>query len=289
MSERDATGILAIRPRLFAAIFAGVALLIVGMSWRAYQSVGVHLEARVFSELERHVSAAKRVLEAEARPSSPHELSRIAHELSAETELRISIIVADRGLVGDSAFKPGELSAIKEQVGYETMMRRPELRAAMDKGRARSRHFSELLEEEMLFAASALEFRAADGGITKAIVRVGLPAQVADAPPPELQQAVAVAALVLLVAAASIGGWLSSEASRHYQELIQQVASAAGQQDAPGWVPDAGNPNPARFGGLSRKLAEAVSTLTGERKLIGDVLNSLGEAVIAVDATSMNM
>lgn len=265
------------RARLFLAMLLLGVAVVATLALYAQTTVRTHMRARLNEELERHVAAASVVLQAKRPPVSLVDFDRLADETGNAIGVRVTFVNADGRVLGDSRLDLAEI----RQVGDHSD--RPEIIAALANGKGRARRFSVPMGEEMVYAAATVPYDAPDGTVPTIIARVSLPAKTADAPIDELTRALWVAAVLASALAAGLAGWLSFALSSKFRELVQQVRDAAGI-DAGELPSDEIEHVAGSFGRLAEELEATVGTLATERDRFGVVLDSLGEAVLAVDS-----
>lgn len=266
------------RARLFTAMFLLVCGVVASLGLYAQTTIKARLRANLDQELERYARAAREVLEARRPALSRVDLDALADEAGTSLGIRVSFIDAEGQVLGDSRV------ALPELAELDNHATRPEVRGALAGQVGKARRFSRTLGEDLEYVALAFEYDALDGSRPILIARVALPVELGDAPVDELTRAIWFAGIVALGLAAALAAWLTSVLSARFRSLAEQVRGAARLQDERSGVDDEVAHVAGSFGQLSATLEATVKTLANERDHFGAVLDSLGEAVLAVDA-----
>ncbi|MCA9700967.1 MAG: PAS domain-containing protein, partial [Myxococcales bacterium] len=230
-------------------------------------------EHRIEGELSRHARTASELLETAAPSWEPASIDPLADRLGKAMDARVTIIAAGGDVVGDSRLSVAEIAALENHGD------RPEVRNAGADSCGLSRRHSETLDTDMLYCAMALE----DGA---GYVRVATPLQAVDESVARLR-VILVAAGLLAVALAIGVGLLVSRLMYGKVRALMESARAMAEGDKERRLPVTGD----EFGGLagslnrvSAELERTVKELATERDLFEAVLQSMDEAVLAVDA-----
>lgn len=242
--------------------FAGGGLVLLENRLRSW--VDVRLQAGL-------LESARAVGVAVSSQDAAH-LSGFADDMGAALQGRVTLIDADGVVIGDSARTDAEMA---EMDNHGT---RPEVLAAHQVGVGVAHRFSETLQLEMLYVAVTSG---------SGVVRVAMPRTEQSALQQDLR------GLFLLSVLAGVGGALGMSlmagrwVSRDVQDLILQakrtVESGSGRLEVSGH-PRLGGLVDA-FNQLAASLEDTIRDRAVERDRLGSVLEGLGEAVIALDAT----
>lgn len=215
------------------------------------------------AELGRH-AAALALTFSKSHPDT-ESVSAMARAIGA----RVTLIAKDGAVQQDSAADPGRM---------ENHADRPEVRAAREAGAGRSRRRSATLERQMIYVAVPT----GDGGVLRAARSVT-----------DLNEALWRFRIMLFVAAFMglvVAGMMSLFASTLYAQAVEALVEGArglsgagrrrrirvGAEDELGSL--AGS-----FNRLADELEETVAELATERDRFSTVLDSLDDAVIALD------
>ena len=263
---------LGVRGKLFLASVALV-LVVVAVS-------GVYLErairgwthARIEAELRGHAQVIAAAL---ARGDAAPELDAAIDALAEPATARVTVIDRGGAVLGDSEFDAGALA------GLERHDDRPEVVAALAGGIGAAVRDSASVGVPMLYVAVPVRLGGDD-----AVVRVARPLREVEAAARRLRLALAVAGAIGLLGAVVISAVASHFLSRTLRSLVQDARQMAeggevhkiaiASQDEIGGL--AGSINR-----LADELESTVAALAVERSRFEAVLESLDEAVIAVD------
>ncbi len=244
-------------------------------------SVGLYLEAqlrgsleqRFTDELRRDVRSMEAVLDGVApgvpRPAEARaRLDPITDRFGAALETRVSVIGPVGNLLADSEV------ALEDLKGADDHSQRSEVIAARDGELGIARRHSATIGTDMLYVAE----RIGDG--SERVVRVAVPLAQIDAAVWQLRLTLLLAGLVALGAA----GILAVFASRLLSRSLQQLVATA--QDEAGTLLDGGSPEeePTSVNALADDLRRTVRLLGNERARFETVLETMGQAVLALDA-----
>jgi two-component system phosphate regulon sensor histidine kinase PhoR len=247
-------------------------------------AVGVYLEARlrgslhsrIRQELGRHARAVIEVLDATRTPAPSGDagveavraaLDPIADRFGAALEARVSVIGPDGRLLADSDLALVELSSAENHGD------RPEVVAAWAGEVGVARRHSSTVGSEMLYVAQQMH----DG--SGRVVRVSVPLSQVDDDVRQLRWSLALGGVAALVAAALLGLVASRLLSRSLQALV-----ATAQHEAGALAEPAGAEPPSSVDALADDLRRTVRLLGNERERFETVLETMGQAVLALDA-----
>lgn len=231
-------------------------------------------EQRIEDELSRHARTAQYLLEETDEPWTAETIDPIADELGRTAAARVTIIGDEGWVLGDSELSPAELE------GLDNHSERPEVLAAQADSCGLSRRHSATLGADMLYCAMSL-----DG--ERGVVRVSTPVRAVDEAVARLRLILVFAGLLAVALASGVGLLMSRLMYGRVRALMEAArAMAEGHQD--------GEPMPAsadEFDGLagsltrvSEELERTVKELALERDRFEAVLQSMDEAVLAIDS-----
>ena len=275
---------LGIRGKLFVISLALIGLMAVTSGILVETVMRGLLVARVEEELSRLTGVCSEAIEL-----APGALARGSHQvlaqkLGAAGKARVTIIAEDGSVLADSALSPGELQQAENHGS------RPEVVAARGKGRGIASRFSTTVRAEMMYLAQP--FQRADG---RGVLRVAMTLQDVDALIARMRWLLSGAVLLGLLVAAGMGILASYFASRSLMELVARARSVASGQRGQRIAVEAGDELSGLAGSFNRMaddLERTLSTLGDERDRSQAILESLVDAVLAIDSnltvTEMN-
>ncbi|MEM6994734.1 MAG: ATP-binding protein [Myxococcota bacterium] len=265
---------LGIRGRLFVVSLAFVAIagLIVGIVVDR-QLRGV-LHDRITAELSRHAHAARDALELSRLGGGIDVVDPVAARLGASMDARLTVIAADGTVLGDSAVPTPEVGNMENHAD------RPEVVDAVAEGTGTSTRFSATLSKEMTYVA----VRKGNDG---AVVRVGLTTDEIAASVAQLRTILLLTGLVALLAAAALAALMSELLSRSLRSLVGTAKAIASNTSDMARIPEQPNDDLRRLAGsfnvIVGDLEAAVATLASERNRFETALDTMEQAVVALD------
>lgn len=264
-----------VRGKLFFASVGLVLVVIVVSGMFLERALKQSLISRIRSELIRHASAGKSLIENSDPQGDLENAPRLARLLSEATETRVTIIRGDGRVLGDSELSPERVSEL------ENHRNRPEFRDAMKNGRGIAERFSETLEQNMLYVSVKYRRSEADG-----VIRVARSlAEVAET----LDQShliLLAAALIGLGVAVLTSAVTSNTFSRKLRSLVEHAHKMSLGGNPSRVVVQSADELGGLAGSLNRlseQLEQRLAALTTERDRFEAVLDGMSEAVIAVD------
>jgi two-component system phosphate regulon sensor histidine kinase PhoR len=265
---------LGMRARLFAAslLLASVVGLASGLYLeRALRS---WLEARIESELMFLTRTCRQLVETAPGASSLHEMDRLADRLGRSSGARVTIIAGDGTVLGDSGLTLAQVREIENHGG------RPEVLAAIKTGRGSSRRYSTTLRTSELYVAARYR-----RDKEKGVIRLAVPLSEVDAAVGRLRLLLLVGGLLGLALAVVVGGAASHLLSRRVRDLVAHVREIAHAKA--GKLPLPRDDELSRLAGSFNRLLEeldrSVSDLAAERDRLETILESMSDAVLALD------
>lgn len=236
-------------------------------------------ERRIEDELSRQARAAGDLLDlglAEGTLGwSPASIDRVADRLGSSYQARVTIIDADGSVLGDSEVAVENLPYVDD---HST---RPEVLTAGDDRCGLARRYSTTIATDMLYCA--IRFTAGD---RHGFIRVSTPLAAVDDTVRQLRVLLVVAGLISLALALG-AGVLASRAMYGRVRALMEAAREMAEGNKDLRLPIASTDE---FGGLagslnrvSEQLERTLKALAAERDLFEAVIQSMEEAVLAVD------
>lgn len=223
------------------------------------------LDQRIDRELRTKASLVATVVADLPPDAGLAEADSVADRLGRSSGTRVTLIAADGRVLGDSRL---ELAAVE---AVENHGDRPEVVDALRQGEGQSRRWSATLQVEMLYAAVAVQ--SAGRGL---VARVATPRNTLSREIERLRVVLGFAALLLVLLAvfmSTLASWLLERVLGQTVAQLRGVSPDAEVGQLAGSVEE-----------LSRKLKHNLAALAGERARFAAVLDSMSEAVVAVDA-----
>jgi two-component system, OmpR family, phosphate regulon sensor histidine kinase PhoR len=235
-----------------------------------------YIRLRIESEMDRQARIATQYVEQMLRSPSLDEGHRIVHELGESDTHRVTLVLSDGTVIGDSSLNRQELDQL------ENHRNRPEVQDALKTGKGVAYRYSTTVERVMVYCGYRFSTETATG-----VVRVARAIREIDDAIQVLYGSLVVAAIILVSLAAMLA-WLSAAYfARLFQRLVEY---AQGLLDGTRVRSDAPHTS-FEFGGLTTSLQAlasrmeaTVEELAMERDRFEAVLEGMSEAIIALDA-----
>jgi two-component system phosphate regulon sensor histidine kinase PhoR len=266
---------LGIRGKLFAVslgLISVVALLSGVMVETVMRALIVE---RVGEQLTRVAGVAANAIELETAPLSVGSEQVLVQRLGRSASARVTIVGHDGRVLADSSLSPSELASALNHGN------RPEVRAALSQGRGTDQRFSQTVGTEMMYVA--VPFRR---GEQFGAVRIAMSLADVDALISHMRWLITGAVCLGLVIAAAMGGLASHLASRSLLSLVNRArALASGARGERISLPDSDELGglAGSFNRMADELDRAMSALGSERDRGQAILESLTDAVLALD------
>lgn len=259
---------------LFPTFLLVIVLTLAGSLWYATRTLHrFHLDqtARVLEERARLIEHA--LAPDSLRPGGT-EANLLARELGRRAHSRVTIILADGTVIGDSDENP---AIMDNHAG------RPEVRVALAGGLGRSLRHSDTVNRDMLYVALPVRVQ----GRIAAVVRVAVPVIALEQALAELRSQLVIGALAVALLAALVSLYLASRLSRPL-EAMRQAAEAFGSGRLTRRVPEQGSEELRQLARTLNQMAEQLDqrmrSIVAQRSEIEAILASMTEGVLAVDA-----
>ena len=203
------------------------------------------------------------------------DLSRISETLGAKSPARMTLILPDGTVAGDSDKAHAEMGNHRD---------RPEIRDALAGRAGRAVRYSSTLKQNMMYVAVPVQIN----GRVVGVVRTSMPLTEMDQVIAEVRHRIVIGGLIILLAAGLFSLMVSRRISRPL-ERIRQGAERFARGDFSHRLLSIGS---AEIGSLAdtmnqmaAQLEERLQTLVKERNQREAVLSSMVEGVLAVDTT----
>jgi two-component system phosphate regulon sensor histidine kinase PhoR len=268
---------LGIRGKLFAISLAliGLAALTSGLLVETVMR-GLLIQ-RVGEELYRVAGVAALSLGREQEELTRGSHQVLARRLAVAARARLTVLSRDGVVLADSSLSPSEL------LRAENHGNRPEIQSALRGGRGTSSRFSETMNAQMMYVAVPFT-----RGEQSGVVRVAMSLTDVDALIAHMRWLITGAVLLGLAIAAGMGGVASYLASRSLMQLVTRArALASGARGERISLPDDSDELGGLAGSFNRmadELDRTMQTLGQERDRMQAILESLTDAVLALDA-----
>lgn len=264
---------LAVRTKVFGVVGGLTALVAAVTVLFLEPRLAGFLEARLGRELTRDAQAARVTLELAPDLGEGDRAQRWVTELGLATSARVTLIDGAGRVIADSEV-PAELLPT-----LENHASRPEVRDAMQGGTGVSERSSVTRHQDMVYVAVRY-----DGPAGPSVVRMSLPTHEVAEELRRLRVLLLAAGVVGLLTAVVAGGIAAQGVARALQRVLERARALIPVGAA---APESSDELGLIVGSLNRvadELNATVSTLDVERRRSGALLESMSEAVLALDA-----
>jgi two-component system, OmpR family, phosphate regulon sensor histidine kinase PhoR len=265
---------LGLRGKLFL-IIVGIIIVVVLVGALILPSGLAHsLEVRTERELEHESALAALYLSKDTGTLDIASTDAIADRMGAMLGSRVTIVLADGRVVGDSELSREAVAAVENHASH------PEVRDALRSGKGRAERYSTTLGHDLMYVAQRFDHM---GGT--AVVRVSKSlAEMRDASR-ALYGLLALAGLIGL----AIAFVVAAVSSHVFMRALRSLVAYAEQAQEGGVRPDV-VARQDEIGGLASsmqrladRLEQQVSELASERRRFEEILEGMSEALIALD------
>jgi two-component system phosphate regulon sensor histidine kinase PhoR len=266
---------LGIRGKLFA-VSLGLITVVALLSGVMVETVmRAMIVDRVGEQLTRVAGVAASAIELASGRLTVGSDQALAQKLGRSASARVTVVDMEGRVLADSALSATDLATALNHGN------RPEVRAALSKGRGFDSRFSQTVGTEMMYVA--VPFRR---GEQRGAVRIAMSLADVDGLISHMRWLITGAVCLGLVIAAVMGGLASHLASRSLMQLVNRArALASGMRGERISVPDSDELGglAGSFNRMADELDRAMQALGSERDRGQAILESLTDAVLALD------
>jgi len=234
------------------------------------------LRDRIELELIAQARIARDLIEVVPTVADGSVADQLADRMGHSTGLRITIVDAGGGVLGDSSLSPAELAHV------ENHAERPEVKQALQGGLGAATRYSVSVHTDMVYVG--VPFVRAD---RQGVVRVAMPLSEVDSVAARLRLVLFVAGLLGLGLAILISGITSHLALRPLRSLVRNARLVtSGAEASTKRLPVSSNDELGRLAGsfneLVDELNQTLSSLAGERARLETILGGMTETLLAL-------
>ena len=262
-----------VRSRFFLTPFLVILVVLLAAGSYLEHSLRLRLEGEIETEAVRLVGLTRALVETAPALPGIEVADALADRMGGAASVRVTIVAASGRVLGDSDLTPEQVAAV------ENHGTRPEIAQARAEGLGRTRRHSATIGADMFYVAAPFHRPDGDG-----FVRVALPLARVD-------QAVRRLRLLMLavgVASAAFAALMSQAAARYLagamSRLVETSRRAAGGPDGAGAAARPRDDFAGSIQEMARELQRNVEDLAAERNRFEAVLQSMDDAVLALDA-----
>ncbi len=259
--------------RIYLYFLVSTLVALAATAWYATYSLRQFHQDQVANDLLVRARIAANEVDAYPLDTERGRIDGLCKELGRLTMTRITVVLPDGGVIGDSEKDPAHM---------ENHRNRPEIAAALDGRTGKSVRFSDTMHRTLMYLAIPVQ---RDGEVV-AVVRTSLPLAVIDWALHTVYRHILVGGVIVAVLVAVVALFVSRRVTRPLEDM-RRVAErlARGELTARVAVPSG-----EEIGALARtlnqmavQLSDRIDTVTRQRNEQGAVFASMVEGVLAVD------
>jgi len=264
--------------RLLWQLFPSYVLItfisLLAVSWYASEAMRHFFLDQTTTDLKARAAILEKQIKGLLSPLGSETIDAICKEAGRLSATRITVILADGTVIGDSRETP---RLMDNHAG------RPEVITALAGQTGQSLRFSKTLMQRMLYVA--LPIRDAQGIV--AVLRTALPATTVETEIRSLQLKIALGGCIIALLAAGISWVISRRISRPIEQMKKSAEQFAGgdlshRLTSPATEEMAGLAD--AMNQMAAQLDNRIKTIVSQRNKLETVLASMLEGVIAVDS-----
>ncbi len=267
-----------LQQKWFLGLAALLVLLLLVINVCLDYTLPPYLIEKIRSDLGRDAAVVRRTFVPKLSTTTPsrEEIHTLAHELSKETGLRVTVIARHGTVIGESDKSFIELPSIPNHLD------RPEIQEALRSGAGSATRHSETIGRDLMYVAVA-----ADPGAAHGFVRVALPLDQVTQLTSRVRRTIALASLSVGILVLPLLFWLAKKTTLPILEMAD-VAARIARGDFSKRVPMHGGNElsglASTLNAMSAQLEARLRELDREKAGLGAILSSMTEGVLVVDA-----
>ena len=259
--------------RLFPSYLVITLISLLAVSWYASEAMRQFFLDQTATDLKARAALLEKQISGLLSPLDAAAIDSICKEAGRLSSTRITVILPDGRVIGDSRETPGLM---------DNHANRPEISTALAGQAGQSQRFSNTLRQRMLYVAVPLKNQQ---GVL-AVLRTALPATAVEAEVRSIQLKIVLGGCIIALLAAGI----SWEVSRRISQPIEQMTTSAQHFAAGDLSHRLTPPQTEEMGALAdamnqmaAQLNDRIETIIRQRNQLETVLASMLEGVIAID------
>lgn len=237
------------------------------------------LERHLTSEIRQNLATEARLTQMIARRDigrMRYDAPAVAAAVSRETRARVTIILANGEVAGDSEIPPEQLKTV------ENHLNRPEVQQALKGGSGEAIRYSATVKTPMLYVALPLTTSGGEEGI----VRLALPLTTLEKAKGGIRTLLAASMAVSLLVALVLSYILSRVTSRSLQ-TITTLAKQIGKGDFSRRIPVSTRDEVGELArvmnDMAAKIEQQLGRISAERNRLDTILRGMGEGLMVSD------
>ncbi|MGA1874270.1 MAG: two-component system histidine kinase PnpS [bacterium] len=259
--------------RLYPTYLVIILLSLIAVAWHASAALRHFFYSQTAADLKIRAFLTRRLIADKLSPADQDEVDRLCVEINSAIATRITIILPNGIVIGDSESDPDQMDNHGD---------RPEIRDALSGMIGTSIRSSPTLQQEMMYVAVPVERE----GLITGVVRVSMPVTT-------LRQTLSTIHLRMALggmAVALLAAVLSLFIARHINKPIEEIRRGADRFASGDLEHRLLLPDDEELGSLAMtlnqmaaQLHERIRTVTAQRNELEAVLSSMVEAVLVID------
>ena len=259
--------------RLFPSYLLITLISLLAVSWYASEAMRQFFLDQTAADLKARAALLEKQIQGLLSPLRTETIDAICKEAGRLSATRITVILPDGTVIGDSREKPHLM---------DNHANRPEIIHAFAGQTGRSLRYSNTLMQRMLYVATPL----VDNQRIMAVLRTSLPATSVEAEIKSIQLKIALGGCIIALLAAGISWVISRRISRPIEQMKKSAEQFAGgdlshRLTSPATEEMAGLAD--AMNQMAAQLDNRIETVINQRNQLETVLASMLEGVIAID------
>ncbi len=265
------------RKRLLWQLFPSYLLItlisLLAASWYASEAMRQFFLDQTAADLKARAGLLEKQIKGLLSPLRSETIDAISKEAGRLSATRITVILPDGTVIGDSRETPGLM---------DNHANRPEIMTALAGQNGQSLRFSKTLRQRMLYVAVPLR----NDQEVVAVLRTSLPATAVETEIRSIQLKIALGGCIIALLAAGISWIISRRISRPIEQMKKGAEQFAGGDLSHRLI----SPATEEMAGLAdamnqmaAQLDNRIETISSQRNQLETVLASMLEGVIAID------
>ncbi len=259
--------------RLFPSYLLITLISLLAVSWYASDAMRHFFLEQTATDLKARAALLEKQITSYLAPLDVKSIDAICKKAGRLSETRITVILPDGKVLGDSRETPGLM---------DNHANRPEIMTALAGQAGQSMRFSNTLMQRMLYVAVPIM----DQQKVLAVLRTALPATAVEAEIRSIQLKIALGGCIIALLAAGISWFISRRISQPIEHMKKSAEHFAAGDLSHRLTP----PETEEMGGLAdamnqmaAQLNDRIETIIRQRNQLETVLASMLEGVIAID------
>jgi len=260
--------------RLFPSYLLITLISLLAASWYASEAMRQFFLDQTAADLEARAALLEKQIQGLLSPLNAETIDAICKEAGRLSGTRITVILSDGTVIGDSREKPHLM---------DNHANRPEIITALAGQPGKSLRYSKTLMQRMLYVTTPL----VDNQRIVAVLRTSLPATSVEAEIKSIQLKIALGGCIIALLAAGISWVISRRISRPIEQMKKGAEQFAGGDLSHRLPPPATEEMAGLADALNQMAAQLdnrIETISRQRNQLETVLASMLEGVIAVDS-----